>query len=169
MAYLAHDTWSMLNCSRAASRKTDRLTLLHHISLLIMLPVYFLYEKGDFYIACMFLQATSTPLLHARYMLKKSHMNGSMTHKLCSVLLVGWFFLARVALWPVLLTVHSKAIGVPAADILQHLPSYCVAAASAMLFLNCLRWGKLTARVVSTDLRARHDPDAAILDTMKQD
>lgn len=170
MAYLTHDIWSMLNCGRAASKKPDmQIIFLHHVPLLILLPFYLLYEKGDFYIACMFLQAASSPLLHARYMLRKSSMNGSVTHKLCSVLLVVVCFLFRIALWPFLLMAHASATSMPVQDALKHLPLPCTTVSCAILLLNCHWWIKLVYRVVSSDLRARYDPAAVSLTTHKED
>lgn len=172
MAYLAHDSSSMLNFGRAASRaKKPELPLifLHHLPLLLLLPFYFLYEKGDFYITCMFLQASSTPLLHGRFMLRRSSMNGSVTHKTCSMLLLLVFFLVRVALWPVLLITHARAASLPAHEALKVLPVPCIAVSCTALFLNCSWWMMLVSGVVSTDLRARYDPGAAVLSTRKED
>lgn len=146
-----------------------QLILLHHLPLLLLLPLYFLYEKGDFYIACMFLQAASTPLLHARSLLRKSSMNGSVAHGLCSMLLLAIFFLVRIALWPVLLMAHAWAVSMPAQEALMHLPLPCVAVSCAILLLNCLWWTQLAFRVVTSDLQARHDPGAAIRTSQKDE
>eukprot|EP00892_Ulva_mutabilis_P004579 jgi/Ulvmu1/2493/UM137_0019.1 len=110
LAYLAHDTWSMWSQTRITGKKQDVCGMLHHIALLLLLPFYFRFEKGDFYIACMFLSSATNPLLHSRYLMKKAGMQGTLAFKACSVALVVLYLLLRILLWPAMLALHSWSI-----------------------------------------------------------
>lgn len=168
MAYLAHDTISILRSSRMSSRN-NILFLVHHIGLLCVLPIYFKYEKGDFYIASMFLQYLSNPLLHSSYFLRKSKLNGSLLHKFAAVLLIAVFFGARVALWPVLLRTHCRAIGVPFQEVFHHMRIYCIAAMLAMFILNSYWCMLLLWTALSQDLRATYNPHKQLASSSKED
>lgn len=88
VSYLLHDTWSMVLQRWRHKRPLDGLVTAHHVSLAALLPIYFLYQKGDFYLAALYLQNASTPLLHGRYVLLKSDLKGSVLHKCCAASLV---------------------------------------------------------------------------------
>ena len=151
----------MQNEARFNRKTMDRTLMFHHLILLLMLPVYFMYEKGDFYITCMFLSGATTPFLHARYMMKKSGMQGTLALRLCSITLVILYFMMRIVMWPVLFTVHSRSIGVAATEVYKHVSWYCLIVSFALMMLSIAWWAKLVVRVVTQDLRAKLEPDLA--------
>lgn len=158
VAYLLHDTWSMVLQRWRHKRPLDSVVMAHHVSLATLLPIYFLYQKGDFYLATLYLQNASTPLLHGRYMLLKSELKGTLLHKSCAGCLLVVFFVVRILLWPALFAVHSYTANVPMRDLYQHVRSYCLITAAAMCTVNMLWWSTLVRKIVRLDMRLKHEP-----------
>lgn len=143
-------------------RPLSTMIMVHHVVLAVMLPVYFLYQKGDFYFAAMFMQNASTPLLHARYILLKSGLKGSLLHKRCAEALLVVFFAVRILIWPLLFAAHSFDADVPFLEIHKHVRSYCLITAAAMSAMNGVWWMQLVQKVLHIDMRIQYRPkDAA--------
>ena len=139
-------------------RPLDAAVMAHHVSLAALLPIYFLYQKGDFYLAALYLQNASTPLLHGRYMLLKSDLKGSMLHKACAGSLLVVFFVVRILLWPALFAAHSYTAKVPMLELHRHVRSYCFIAAAAMSAVNIMWWSTLVRKILRVDMRLKYVP-----------
>jgi TLC domain len=160
-SYMLHDTWSMLLQHCRHARALNTLMMLHHSGLLGILPVYFFFQRGDFYIACLYTMNASTPLLHARWMLKMSRLRGSVVHKTCAILLLIVFFIARILLFPFLFAVHAYQSQGSVLQIHRLTPLYCLATAVAMTSMNIMWWFSLYSSVIAQDLRMKYDPARA--------
>jgi hypothetical protein len=127
--------------------------MVHHVSLAVLLPIYFLYQIGDFYIAAMFLQNASTPLLHGRYILLKSELKGSVLHKCCAACLLVVFFAVRILLWPLLFVVLARDANVSIFEVHKHVRSYCLLTSAAMGAMNMAWWASLVRKIMRIDMR----------------
>jgi hypothetical protein len=132
--------------------------MVHHTSLTLLLPIYFLYQKGDLYIAASFLQNASTPLLHGRYMLLKSHLKGSALHKCCAVSLLVVFFAVRILLWPLLFAVHSYDANIQLQEMHHHFRWYCFLTSATMGAMNTVWWITLVRKITGIDLKLQYQP-----------
>lgn len=164
-----HDTWSMILQKWRHQRALDALVMAHHVGLIVLLPLYLLYEKGDFYVAAVFLQNASTPLLHGRYMLLKSEMKGCFLHKGCAIMLLVVFFAVRILLWPCLFVGHSYNTNTSILDIHRHVRSYCLITAVLMSTMNMAWWLQLVTKVMKIDMKVQFDPRRTIAVDEKPD
>ncbi|XP_072495999.1 TLC domain-containing protein 3A [Notamacropus eugenii] len=128
--------------------KHDRLMLIHHIFILIVLvPIAQVIrgERGDFFVGCIFTAEFSTPFVSmARILIlwKKQH---TFAYKLNGFLTLGTFFFCRILVFPFMYWSYGQQKGLNLLQTPFHIPFLCNVI-NAILISPQLYWFALLCR-----------------------
>ncbi|XP_001370388.1 TLC domain-containing protein 3A [Monodelphis domestica] len=128
--------------------KHDRLMLMHHIFILVVLvPITQVLrgKRGDFFVGCIFTAEFSTPFVSLGRILILLKQQHTLVYKVNGFLTLGTFFTCRILLFPFMYWSYGRQIGVSFLQSPFHIPFMCNVI-NAVLIAPQLYWFSLLCR-----------------------
>jgi len=108
--------------------RKKKLIILHHVLLpLVGFPAVTIWRKnkGDFFLACVYLNEMSTPFLSFKAILEKLEMRKSVLYVGNGVVLATMFLFCRVLIYPYMYWRYSRYANIPFLETPFKIPLFC--------------------------------------------